>query len=280
MKMRILSTLITIVLLQTQLICQDFPYLKDNGEIKSITAGNGIDNPVTVKVIYDNYIKVPGMTPDWGYSILIEGLDSEVLFDAGTKPDIFESNLKKMNIDASQVDFLVISHDHGDHTGGIPSFAKMKTDIPVIIPYSFTEAFKKGLEDSGLRPVLVNEPAPICGNLFTTGMFDYEIAEQSLVLNTKKGLVVMTGCAHPGIINMLREIRSSFNKDIYMVFGGFHLMNKSEKEMETIISEMKALGVKKCGATHCTGEMQMKMFRDSFGDDYIELGAGNIIVIN
>jgi 7,8-dihydropterin-6-yl-methyl-4-(beta-D-ribofuranosyl)aminobenzene 5'-phosphate synthase len=111
-------------------------------------------------------------------------------------------------------------------------------------------------------------------------MFDFEIAEQSLVLNTKKGLVVMTGCAHPGIINMLREIRSSFNKDIYMVFGGFHLMNKSEKEMETIISEMKALGVKKCGATHCTGEMQMKMFRDSFGDDYIELGAGNIIVIN
>ncbi|TFH49217.1 MAG: MBL fold metallo-hydrolase, partial [Bacteroidia bacterium] len=243
MKTRVLFTVITLLLLQTQLSCQDFPYLEDKGEISSITTGNGIDNPVTIKVIYDNYIKVPGMTPDWGYSILIEGLDSEILFDAGTKPDIFESNLKKMNIDASQVDFLVISHEHGDHTGGIPSFAKMKADIPVIIPESFTEDFKKGIVDLGLKPLLVNEPAQICGNLFTSGMFDFEIAEQALVLNTKKGLVVMTGCAHSGIINILRQIRSSFNKDVYMVFGGFHLMDKSEKEMETIISEMKALGV-------------------------------------
>ena len=250
MKTRVLFTVITLLLLQAQLNCQPFLYLQDNGEISNITTGNGIDNPVTVKVIYDNYIKVPGMTPDWGYSILIEGLESEILFDTGTRPDVFESNLKKMNIDVSQVDFLVLSHEHGDHTGGIPSFAKMKSDIPVIIPHSFTGAFMKDMVSLGLKPVLVKEPAPICENLFTSGEFDFQIAEQALVLNTKNGLVVMTGCAHPGIISMLKQIRSSFNKDVYMVFGGFHLMDKSEKEMETIISEMKALGVKKCGATH------------------------------
>jgi len=280
MKNRLLFTVITILLLQTQLSCQPFSYLEDKGEISRITTGNGIDNPVTVKVIYDNYIKMPGMTPDWGYSILIEGLESEILFDTGTKPDLFESNLKKMNIDASKVDFLVLSHDHGDHTGGIPSFAKMKSDIPLIIPHSFSGSFMKEMVGLGLKPVLVKEPAPICENLFTSGVFDFQIAEHALVLNTKKGLVVMTGCAHPGIINMLKQIRSSFDKDVYMVFGGFHLMNKSEKEMDAIIAEMKALGVKKCGATHCTGDMQMKMFRDSFGEDYFDLGAGNIIVID
>ena len=280
MKNRVLFSIITILLLQTQLSSQSFPYLQDNGEINRITTGNGIDNPVTVKVIYDNYIKVSEMTPDWGYSILIEGLDSEILFDTGNKPDVFESNFKKMDIDASQVDFIVLSHEHGDHTGGISSFAKMKSDIPVIIPHSFTEAFKKDIVGMGLKPVLVKEPAPICENLFTSGVFDFQIAEQALVLNTKKGLVVMTGCAHPGIINMLKQIRSSFNKNVYMIFGGFHLMGKSENEMDAIIAEMKALGVKKCGATHCTGDMQIEMFKASFGVDYFDLGAGNIIVIN
>jgi 7,8-dihydropterin-6-yl-methyl-4-(beta-D-ribofuranosyl)aminobenzene 5'-phosphate synthase len=65
-----------------------------------------------------------------------------------------------------------------------------------------------------------------------------------------------------------------------MVFGGYHLMEKSEEEMNTIISAMKALGVVKCGATHCTGDEQIKMFRNAFSENYFELGAGNTIVIN
>jgi 7,8-dihydropterin-6-yl-methyl-4-(beta-D-ribofuranosyl)aminobenzene 5'-phosphate synthase len=65
-----------------------------------------------------------------------------------------------------------------------------------------------------------------------------------------------------------------------MVFGGFHLMEKSEEEMDVIISGMKALGIVKCGATHCTGDEQIKMFRDAFGENYFDLGTGNIIVIN
>ena len=130
-----------------------------------------------------------------------------------------------------------------------------------------------------LEPLLVRKPAKICENLFTSGEFDYQIPEQALVLNTKQGLIVMTGCSHPGIVEMLKEIKSTFNKNIYMVFGGFHLLQKSDKEMETIISEMKALGVVKCGATHCTGEKQIKMFREAFGENYFELGVGNTIMI-
>jgi 7,8-dihydropterin-6-yl-methyl-4-(beta-D-ribofuranosyl)aminobenzene 5'-phosphate synthase len=131
----------------------------------------------------------------------------------------------------------------------------------------------------GLEPILVREPAQICTNLFTSGEFDYKIAEQTLVLNTKHGLVVMTGCSHPGIVEMLKEIKKTFNKDIYMVFGGFHLLQKSEKEMQSIIAGMKALGVVKCGATHCTGEPQIKMIKEAFGENYFELGVGNKIII-
>ena len=100
------------------------------------------------------------------------------------------------------------------------------------------------------------------------------------MLNTKNGLVVMTGCSHPGIIEMLKKIRSVFNKDIYMVFGGFHLMSKSDEEMDRIISEMKSIGLVKCGATHCTGDHQIAMIREAFGNNFIEMGVGNSIVIN
>lgn len=269
-----------VLLLIGQAAGQEYKYLESQGIQTGITSSSSIESPVTVKVIYDNYIKVPGMKEDWGYSIYIEGLDKKILFDTGTKPEVFESNFKKLGIDATMIDFLVLSHEHSDHTGGIPAFVRMRKGIPVIIPQSFSEKFKKEMSGSGLVPLLVSKPAMVCNNLWTSGEFEYQIPEQALVLCTKKGLVVMTGCTHPGIIEMLKKIKSDFNRNIYMVFGGFHLMQKSDKEMDTIITEMKALGVVKCGATHCTGEKQIKMIREAFGENYFELGVGNIITIN
>jgi 7,8-dihydropterin-6-yl-methyl-4-(beta-D-ribofuranosyl)aminobenzene 5'-phosphate synthase len=277
---KILSVLTVTLLLQIHLFGQDYQYLSNVEDLAKVTTASGITEPVTVRVIYDNYARVDSLTADWGYSVVIEGLEKTILFDAGTKPDIFASNFRKMGIDASEIDFLVLSHEHGDHTGGISSFVKMKTDIPVIIPHSFTKAFKQRMDSLGLKPLLVKEPAMICEDLYTSGEFDFPLAEQALVLDTKQGLVVMTGCSHPGIVEMLKEIKTSFNKNIYMAFGGFHLLEKSEEEMDVIISGMKALGVVKCGATHCTGDEQIKMFRDAFGENYFDLGAGNIIVIN
>lgn len=256
---------------------QDYKFL--NEPVTGISAANGIEKPVTVKVIYDNYVKADGLQSDWGYSVVIEGLDKCILFDTGTKPGIFEANFRKMGIKAEDIDYLVLSHEHGDHTEGIPAFVKMKTGIPVIIPHSFSEPFKKKMRGYGLEPLLVDGPAKICDNLFTSGEFNYQVAEQAIVLNTRKGLVVMTGCSHPGIVEMLKVIRSDFGKNIYMVFGGFHLLEKSDREMDSIISEMKSLGVVKCGATHCTGEKQIRMFKDAFGENYFELGVGNIIMI-
>ena len=275
-----LSLFFLILSIHLHLAAQDYKYLDNLEGLSKITATNGIEKPVTVKVIYDNYAKVNGVKADWGYSIVIEGLDKGILFDTGTKPDIFEYNFSNLDIDAENIDLVVFSHEHGDHTGGLTAFVKIKKDIPVLIPSSFSDSFKKKMIDYGLTPVLVREPAKICNNLYTSGEFAYQIPEQALVLNTKNGLVVMTGCSHPGIVEMLKEIKSAFNKNIYMVFGGFHLLDKSEDEMKTIISEMKSIGVGKCGATHCTGDKQIKMFKEAFGDNYFELGVGNSLIIN
>ena len=278
--LRIFLVCLCIVAVQIHLSGQDLKYLTNQEGLSEVAASDGIDNPVTVKVIYDNFVKVDGLKSDWGYSIVIEGLEKDILFDTGTKPDIFDFNFRKMGIDAATIDIIVFSHEHGDHTQGLPAFIKMKKDIPVLIPVSFSEPFKKEMTGYGLEPVLVSKPAKICDNLYTSGEFAYNIPEQALVLNTSNGLVVMTGCSHPGIIEMLKEIKSAFNKNIYMVFGGFHLLEKSEKEMNSIISDMKAIGVVKCGATHCTGEKQIQMFKEAFGNNYFDLGVGNTLVIN
>ena len=277
---KFLSITLVGLLLQFHVWGQDFEFLKDTAGLNGITAINGIENPVTIEVVYDNYVKIDGLKSHWGYSVVIEGLDKYILFDTGADPDIFESNFKKMGINAGKIDFLVLSHEHGDHTEGIPAFVKLKKDIPVIIPYSFSEKFKKNLVKSGLKPLLVKEPVKICTNLYSSGEFSGPIPEQALVLNTKLGLVLMTGCSHPGITEMLKEIKSTFNKNIYMVFGGFHLLQKSDNEMKKIIDDMKALGVVKCGATHCTGVRQTEMIKEAFGRNFIELGVGNTIVIN
>jgi 7,8-dihydropterin-6-yl-methyl-4-(beta-D-ribofuranosyl)aminobenzene 5'-phosphate synthase len=259
---------------------QNYRFLKDPDGLKGINAANGIENAVTISVVYDNYVHTDGLKSDWGFAIVIEGLEKNILFDTGARPDVFESNFGKMNLDAGKIGFLVLSHEHGDHTGGIPAFMKMRKGIPVIIPYSFSESFKKRMTDYGYEPFLVKEPVKICTNLYSSGEFSGPIPEQALVLNTKKGLVVMTGCSHPGIVMMLKEIKSKFNKNIYMVLGGFHLLEKSDEEMKSITEGLKDLGVVKCGATHCTGEKQTGMIKEAFSTNFFELGVGNTIVLN
>lgn len=279
MKRSICLSLATLLFLVTNIRGQEYRHLTDKGESGAIILGDGIDNPVKVKVIYDNYTWEKGLKADWGFSILVEGLEKNILFDTGTKPEIFESNFRKMDLDGNKIDIIALSHEHNDHTGGIPAVVKMKKGIPVLIPISFSEDFKKEMTEYGLIPVMVEKPAMICKDLYTSGEFEGQIPEHCLVLNTRKGLVVMTGCSHPGIIEMLKDIHRVFRKNIYMVFGGFHLMNKSKQEMNELISDMKSMGVVKCGATHCTGKMQIGMFRDSFGEDFFDLGAGNTIEI-
>lgn len=277
---KFLAITLVILSLQAHVQGQNYKFLKDPDGLREISSINGIDAPVKIKVVYDNYVKANGLKSDWGYSIVIEGLDKDILFDTGADPDIFESNLKMMGINPKKIDLLILSHEHDDHTAGIPAFVKLNKDIPVIIPGSFSESFKKKMVESGLEPLLVKEPVKICTNLYSSGEFSGPIPEQALILNTKQGLVVMTGCSHPGIVEMLKEIKSTFKKDIYMVFGGFHLLQKSDNDMNKIIDDMKALGVVKCGATHCTGGKQTQMIREAFGTNFFELGAGNIIVIN
>jgi len=232
---------------------------------------------IRLTVLYDNTIAVDGVESDWGFSCLVEGLEKTILFDAGTKPEIFARNVHALKVDLKKVDLVVISHEHGDHTGGLPILFKVNAKLPVYHPVSFSQGFRDAVSKAGADTVPVTGPASICRDVYLTGEMGDAVKEQSLILRTAEGLVVITGCAHPGIVQILEKTKEILNEDIYLVFGGFHLQQQSAEAMVEIIKRFRELGVKKCGATHCTGERQIEQFKQAYGEDFVSIGVGNVL---
>lgn len=233
-----------------------------------------------ITILYDNYIFTEGTKADWGFSCLIEGTEKTILFDTGTNPDILWHNIKQLNIDVDKIDLIAISHIHGDHTGGLFSILEEKKDIPVYIPASFPDSFVSRINSSGGKAVRVNQPLKICKDVYLSGEMGTQIIEQAVVLDTSHGLVVITGCAHPGIASMVKNIRDQHKKDVNFVFGGFHLMQHSAAQVKEIIEQFHEAGVKKCGATHCTGDKAIEIFKTEYGDDFVGMGVGRVIKID
>ena len=96
---------------------------------------------------------------------------------------------------------------------------------------------------------------------------------------TEKGLVVVTGCAHPGIENIVARVGESFDKDITLVFGGFHLLKHTSTEILRIIQKFREIGIEKVGSCHCSGDEAQKLFAQDYGKNYITIGVGKVITI-
>ncbi len=232
-----------------------------------------------VTILYDNTVSQEGLKSDWGFACTIEGAEKTILFDTGTKPEILYYNIEQLNIDINGIGQVILSHNHGDHSGGLLSFLEDNNDVTVYLPYTTPETFEEKVKKAGAEVRRENDPVEICENIYLTGEMGSRIKEQSFIFDTEAGLVVLTGCAHPGIVDIVKKAKEILNKDVYFVFGGFHLMQHSEEQVNSIISDFKDLGVKKVGATHCTGDKQIEMFRKAFGDNFVELGVGRIIEI-
>ena len=242
------------------------------------------DNPLSDRalrftVLYDNYLHKEGTKADWGFSCLIEGTEKTILFDTGTQPQILMHNVEVLGVDLKKVDQVVISHDHGDHTGGLTAVLEINPNVTVFFPVSFRPEFGRQVESLQAEARTVDKPIEICRAVYLTGEMGDEIKEQSMIIDTPKGLIIVTGCSHQGIVNILKRAREMRDKPIRLVFGGFHLGRKSDAEMQEIIAGFKSLKVEKCGATHCTGDAQIAMFKKAFGENYIPMGTGRVVEV-
>ena len=234
---------------------------------------------ITITMLYNNISFDPNLTTGWGLACLIEGLEKTILLDTGDNGQILLSNMDKLKKDPAAVDILVLSHAHGDHTGGLTDFLGAAGSVTLWVPESFPDDFKKGVVEAAYELISVDKAAEITNGLWTTGQMGTLIKEQALVLSTPKGLAVITGCAHPGIVNMVEKAKQICSDEIYLALGGFHLMRDSSDRVEHVIDELKNLGVKKNAPSHCTGKRPVDMFRQAWKEDFMDFGCGATVFI-
>ena len=210
-----------------------------------------------ITIIYDNTAFREDLTPDWGFSCLVEAHDRTILFDAGGNGAILLANMKKLNIDPAVIEEVFISHNHFDHTGGLSAFLNENNQVKIYAPISF-----RGVRNAG-EVVYLDEPLKLHENFFSTGELDN--IEQSMAVKTNKGLVLITGCSHPKMEHILKAA-SQFG-DVFAIIGGLHGFNQYElfKNFELICP------------THCTRHIEE--IKSLYPKKYTEGGAGRIIEI-
>ncbi len=222
-----------------------------------------------ITLIYDNTIYKPNLEADWGFSCLLEVENTpKILFDTGTNGKILLSNMEKLGINPNSIDEIFISHAHFDHTGGLSAFLDKNNKVKVYVPISF-----RGVRNAK-EVIYVKEPIKIHENthrsegaslrsnkgIFSTG--ELGGIEQSLCIKTEKGIVVIVGCSHPGIKNIL-EAASQFGK-VYALIGGLHGFREFD-----LLKDLKLI----CPC-HCT-QFQSEI-KSLYPEKYIEGGAGRL----
>ena len=208
-----------------------------------------------ITIVYDNIAFRKDLQADWGFAALVEQEDTpKILFDTGGNGRILLNNMEKLGIDPISIDEVFISHPHFDHTGGLSEFLKVNPKInKIYVPSSL------GLKNE----IILKEPKRIHDNVFSTGELDG--IEQSMGVETEKGIVLIVGCSHPYMGYILDAARQ-FGK-IYAIIGGMHGFCEFElfRDLELICP------------THCT--QHKAELKRLYPQKYIEGGAGRIIEI-
>jgi 7,8-dihydropterin-6-yl-methyl-4-(beta-D-ribofuranosyl)aminobenzene 5'-phosphate synthase len=234
---------------------------------------------LTITVIYDNNAFNPKLKTGWGFSCIVKGTEKTLLFDTGSDNEILLSNMESLGIDPAEIKLVVLSHNHWDHVGGLFRFLKVNSKVEIWLPKSFSDNFKARIKNYKACYQEITDSARIGEGVYSTGEMGTWIKEQSLILKTDKGLVVITGCAHPGIVEIVAKTKNWLKEKVYLVLGGFHLSGCSDRELKNIIGQFRKLGVEKVGPCHCSGERCRELFKREYHEDFVEIAAGSILRI-
>ena len=215
-------------------------------------------------VIVDN-VAHGELAGEWGLSILVEYGGKNILVDAGASP-LFAANMEKLGLDMAAVDYAVLSHgvltDYADRIVQVSGKYEL---LPGAYLLSHTTP---GLAAIGARERMYRRTAQ--------GWRPDDFAhEQSLVLETDKGLVTINSCSHGGAVNIIREVREAFpDRPVYGIIGGFHLYNKKPAEVRAVARELEATGVSYVCTGHCTRERACDILEQELGDKLHRLRCG------
>jgi 7,8-dihydropterin-6-yl-methyl-4-(beta-D-ribofuranosyl)aminobenzene 5'-phosphate synthase len=229
-----------------------------------------------ITVIYDNVPYNKRLKTDWGFAALVEYHGQSVLFDTGANGETLLANMHTLEIDPAGIRQVVLSHVHSDHSGGLLTFLGVSSKPPVYLLTALGPAFL-GRVRTRTETIEATSGMEIAPGMFTTGEVAGGVPEQALVIRTQQGLVVITGCAHPGVVRMVQAAMALSGEPVYMVIGGFHLYDSSTVEISAVLTVLRHLGVRKVAPSHCTGAAAISMFAHEYGEDFIPSGAGIVI---
>jgi len=265
-----------------------------------------------VTILYDAFGKSSGMRKDWGYSALVEYGGKRILFDTGNNPEIFAQNVRAAGVDLMKLDFVVISHRHLDHTAGLTHLLGVNPKVKIYAPKDAFGVFGSSLpskfyreQDSLLEEmryfdghpedtltfgtawpagkfVTVEAPLEVAAGVHLISLVSEtvgtkELRELSMAIETPRGMVVVAGCSHPGIERIV-EAAKSIDRDVHMVFGGFHLPAAADLDIARIAAALHdTLGVHRIAPGHCTGEPAFYLFKRAWKDRYTYAGVGSVI---
>jgi 7,8-dihydropterin-6-yl-methyl-4-(beta-D-ribofuranosyl)aminobenzene 5'-phosphate synthase len=270
---------------------------------------------VQITTLYDAFGKPSAMQKDWGYAALVEYRGKRILFDTGNNPDILAQNAKAKDIDLSKLDFVVMSHRHGDHMGGLAYLLRVNPKVKIYapkegfgvygadLPSTFyrtdlslpreqryyngapPEVMRFGSAWPGANFQLIDKNTEIAPGIHLLALVSdkpgtLELRELSLAINTPDGMVIVVGCSHPGIDKIV-EAASAINPRIHLIAGGFHLVVSSDTDIEKIVTALHdTFKVRYVAPGHCTGEPAFTALKKAFGDRYLYAGLGTTVAVS
>jgi 7,8-dihydropterin-6-yl-methyl-4-(beta-D-ribofuranosyl)aminobenzene 5'-phosphate synthase len=233
-----------------------------------------------ILVIFDNTSAREDLLRSWGFSALIDFRGHRVLFDAGSDPILLLEHMEKMQIDPKSIEHAVISHQHGDHLRGVYWVFEKNPQMKVHFLDNFPdEAFRRAAA-VGMKPHRVKEPFEVVPGIYSTGIVDGQPPEQSLLIETSQGLVMLVGCSHPGVVKLVETAESQRNKDsIRLLLGGFHMLRKPPNEIKSAITRLQDLKVTMAMPAHCSGDLAKQLFQVAYGEQFNTAGVGRRVVL-
>jgi 7,8-dihydropterin-6-yl-methyl-4-(beta-D-ribofuranosyl)aminobenzene 5'-phosphate synthase len=287
--------------------------LRTLGVIVLLLAGMAAaETPNRVTILYDSFGKSPSLTMDWGFAALVEYGGKRILFDTGNNARIFEHNVKALGVDLRNIDFVVISHRHADHTSGITYLLTVNPKVQIYVPDEPWGLFARGVKNDFYRKdpslpadmryygghppeileagtpwprgnfIPVSQRTEVAPGIFilpgvSTSPGTLELKELSLAIKGPQGVILIVGCSHPGVEHIVQEA-TAIDPHINILLGGLHQIQKPDAEVERIAAVLhEQYKLERVAPGHCTGEPEFAALRKVFGERYLYAGLGTIL---